>query len=106
MGSWSWVHCITSMCLGGPVALCRASELAFYLVEFCQMCSIDGFIAKHSVNGEVLDGLETFLSQFVQHARRNGRGVRPKDILLSFSQLPVISITGKKAQSFSQTLLV
>lgn len=39
----------------------------FYLMEFCQMCLVYGFISEDTVNGEILGGAEAVLGQLVQH---------------------------------------
>lgn len=53
----------------------KRGEQTFDLMELGQVGAIYGFVAKDTVNGEILCRLETLLCQVVQHARGNGGGV-------------------------------
>ena len=61
-------------------------------MELGEMRLIDGFVTKDAVNTEIFRGLKPVLGEFVQHARRHGRGVRSQQILLGLGQLPVVPV--------------
>lgn len=65
----------------------------FNLVEFCQVSTINGLIAKDPVYTEVFCWLEAILSQPVQHPGGYCSGVSPQQILLSFALLPWAAIS-------------
>lgn len=44
-------------------------------MELSKMCSVHSFVPEHSVYGEVFGGLESFLSQLVQHPGGDRCGV-------------------------------
>ena len=68
------------------------------LVEFRQVCPVDGLIPEDAVDGEVLGGLEDaavgllVLRQPVQHATGHRRGVRPQQVLLCLRGAPVVAV--------------
>jgi hypothetical protein len=63
-------------------------------MEFSQMGSIKSFVSEHSVDGEVLHGLELLLlRKFVEHLRTDGSCVSSEQILFRLVNTPVIFIT-------------
>lgn len=55
----------THQILQAEVVVCHHT---FHLMELSQMCGIQGLVAEHSVNGEVLSGLESILQQQQHHS--------------------------------------
>ena len=62
------------------------------LVEFCQVCPVDGLIPEDPVDGEVLGRLEAVLGEAVQHAGRHRGGVGAQKVLLAVGQLPAVAV--------------
>ena len=65
------------------------------LVELGEVRAIDGFVAKHAIDGEHARGLETGLRDVVQHARAHRGGVRAKNILIRLRALPRVLMTDR-----------
>lgn len=65
-------------------------------MELGQVRGIDRLVAEDAIDGEVLLRLERLLlRQRVEHARRDGGGVRAQQVLLGLGQRPVVAPTGQ-----------
>ena len=71
------------------------ARYTFNLVEFCKMCTVDGLIAEHPVDAEVLGRLETLLRQLVEHSRGDCGRMCAEEILLCFAFLPRAAVSAQ-----------
>lgn len=83
----------------------------FDLMELSQMRGVESLVSEHTIDGEVLHGLELFLlSLLVEHLRADCSRVSSKDVLHCFLTRPARTIANGAFEailvSVSNTLLV
>ena len=77
------------------------------LVKLRQVGGVQGLVAEHSIDGEVLDGSEgLLLPKLVQHAGTHRSGVGAQKVLLSLLDLPVATIAAEEGSNSLVTSLL